>query len=165
VDYSLPTAIKARQRSAEVGLWVTADVQSLPVRAQSVDGVVCFGVTQALEGPSRVARELWRVIRPGGYIWVDGLNKWCLPHVVEGMYRRFRGRGIHLRYESPWRLAKIFRENGFTEVKIHWLPIVPARWIWAQSLLESKISEFLLRFLPPFGASLSHAFIISARKG
>lgn len=165
IDYSMPTAIKARDRSSGRGAWVVADARRMPLRNGTFDGAVCFGVTQALSESESVARELARVVRPGGEIWLDGLNRWCLPHLVERLRRRLRGCAAHLRYESPWQLARHLRAHGLMEVRLHWLPIAPSGWSWLQRIFESSPVRLLFSLLPPLGAAFSHGFIVTGKRG
>ncbi len=164
VDYSVPTAIKARERSQGRGLWAVADARRLPVRGGGFDGVICFGVSQALSESAALTRELARIVRPGGRVWIDGLNRWCLPHLFDILRRRLRRRGDHLRYESPWRLARQLRRSGVDGVRIHWLPIAPSGWSLLQKIFELSGVRLLFRMLPPVGAVLSHGFIVTGTK-
>jgi SAM-dependent methyltransferase len=56
--------------------------EAIPLEAQSVDAVFCFGVLQYLD-PVSVAKEMARVLRPGGRAYVTGkdiggyLYFWC----------------------------------------------------------------------------------------
>jgi ubiquinone/menaquinone biosynthesis C-methylase UbiE len=50
--------------------FVEAEAEALPLAHGSVDRVVCFSVWPHFADPSRVACELWRVLRPGGIVHV-----------------------------------------------------------------------------------------------
>jgi SAM-dependent methyltransferase len=160
VDYSLPTLVKARERSGAVILWVVGDAVSLPLKAGSADGVLCLGVTQALEGSGALAAELSRVVRAGGTLWVDGLNAWCLPHMWERLRRRLSGRPPRVRFESPWRLRRVVRRAGFAGARLHWLPILPASLSRFQGAIESRPAAVTFRLLPPIAALFSHSMVI-----
>lgn len=161
LDYSLPTVIKARQRDSASCRWGAADVTRLPVKPGSCDGVLCFGVMQTLSGPAPALRELAASVRPGGQVWVDGLNGWCLPHLVEQFYRWLRQRPPHVRYQSPVMLRRLMRDCGLVEIRLHWLPIFPQRWQRFQGLLETRQGRWIFRYLPGIGAMFSHAVVLS----
>jgi SAM-dependent methyltransferase len=165
VDYSLLALKKAAMRGPEPRGLIVADVRRLPFRPDTFDGVLCFGVTQALSESVPAVRELARQVRPGGELWVDGLNCWCVAHAYARICRVFRGRPIHLRYESPGQLKRVLRDLGFDRVRIHWMPILPSRLSALQRLIESRPVGLLLRALPPLGMLASHAFILKAEKG
>jgi ubiquinone/menaquinone biosynthesis C-methylase UbiE len=50
--------------------WHAAHVQRLPVAAGSIDRVFCYGVWPHLEDHAAAAREIVRVLRPGGWVHV-----------------------------------------------------------------------------------------------
>jgi SAM-dependent methyltransferase len=164
VDYLLPTLQKARVRGGGTGNYAVADVRRLPFRADSFDGVLCFGVTQALADSEPAIRELAASVRPGGELWVDALNRRCLVHAAELLKRRLRGRPMHLRYESPGSIKRFVRGQGLENVRLHWMPILPANWPRLQNWLERPFAQRLVAWLPFVGLSFSHAFIVHASK-
>ncbi len=117
LDYSSISVQKARDRTRGAYGWAVGDVTALPVKPASVDGILCFGVTQALSSSHSVVSELARVVRPDGEVWIDGLNSWCVPHLLESAARRIRGRPAHVRYESPYYLRRLLIAAGMQEVK------------------------------------------------
>src|SRR5436190_11630124 len=82
LDYSFPSLVKASARSPDGLRFVAGDATRLPFHPATFDGVLCFGVTQALSDTEPVVRELAAVCRVGGQVWIDALNQWCLPHVL-----------------------------------------------------------------------------------
>jgi SAM-dependent methyltransferase len=160
-DYSAPTLAKAARRGGAIA-WVQADVTRLPFGTGALDGVLCFGVIQALSESAPALAEIARVVRPGGRLWVDALNCWCLPNLATVLWRRLRGQPAHLRYESPWRMRRAAKALGLSRLRVLWLPILPAglqRW---QPLVESRLAVALFGALPPLGALLSHSFVLVA---
>lgn len=164
LDYSPVSVAKAQQRDSSLRNWLVGDATSLPIRAAALDGVLCFGVTQALSSSEPAVRELSAAVRPGGQVWIDGLNGWCLPHLGERMARWLRRRPAHVRYESPYRLRRQLRAAGLESVNIHWLPILPARWQRFQPWLESHACQALFTHVPGLGALLSHSMLVSGRR-
>jgi SAM-dependent methyltransferase len=75
-----------RELAAACGLHdleaVCGSGEAIPLAAQSVDAVFCFGVLQYLD-PVRLTKEMARVLRPGGRAYVTGkdiggyLYFWC----------------------------------------------------------------------------------------
>jgi ubiquinone/menaquinone biosynthesis C-methylase UbiE len=164
LDYSSTSISKARERSQSAEGWGVADVLHLPIGPNSVDGVLCLGVTQALSSSERVVAELTQCVRPGGQIWIDGLNAWCLPHIWEQIRRRLQGRPLHVRYESPWKLRRLLRRHGAEHVKLYWLPIAPRRIRSLQVLLEKRWVQALFTALPIVGALFSHSMLVFGEK-
>jgi ubiquinone/menaquinone biosynthesis C-methylase UbiE len=138
-------------------------VNHLPLRPALFDGALCFGVLQAVSGSQSVIAELRRVTRPGGVIWVDALNANCLPNRLVRVSRWLRRRPMHLRYETPARLAAILRAQGLVDVETQWIPILPERYQRWQALLETPRMRRLLRAWPMLAGWLCHAFALRAR--
>jgi ubiquinone/menaquinone biosynthesis C-methylase UbiE len=160
VDYSLPTILKARARSAPDIEYVVANVRHLPFPPQSFDGVLCFGVMQALGDAGPAITELAIQAAPVGQVWVDALNRWCVVHAWDLLRRRFSGRPMHLRYESPRVIRRIMAVHGLINIKVHWMPIVPARWVRVQRLVEGAAARWIFRYVPLIGPLFCHAFIV-----
>jgi len=164
IDYSEPTARKARERSTDEVTWAVADATSLPFATGCLDGVLCFGVMQALSSPERALTELRRVLRPGGTLWVDALNADCLPTSLAEARRLRDGRPQHLRYDHVSAFKAALGASGFGAVRLHWVPVMPERLRFLQSVAESALSRVLLR-LPPLGTWASHSFLAVATAG
>jgi SAM-dependent methyltransferase len=164
VDYSLPSLRKAAVRSiCDISLAV-ADVRRLPFRDAEFEGVLCFGVTQALAESGDLVQELARQLKPGGELWIDGLNAWCLVHVLEKLNRCISGEADHLRYESAVYLRRILETCGLVEIRLYWMPVAPSRYRRLQALFETAFVDRIFRNVPGIACVLSHAFILAARK-
>jgi SAM-dependent methyltransferase len=165
VDYSLPSLRKAQQRSEEASLLLLgADVTRLPLASNCCDGAICFGVLQALSDPERAICELARVVRPGGWVWVDALNANFVPNLTWRLSARLRGYDSRLRFDSPGRLTRVFRRCGLRRARVTWVPILPGRFAAMQRFAESRAVRTLFSSLPWLGSALSHAFVVAAEK-
>jgi len=164
VDYSNVTLRKAAMRNLSGASFVAADVRFLPFRAETFDGALCLGVTQALAESDGAIRSLATTLKPGGDVWLDALNGWCVIHVWGRLRRRIRGKPRHLRYESPWRMKRLLRECGFDNVRLHWMPIAPGGSPALQHVAESPATTWLMRWIPMAGPLFSHAFILQGTK-
>ncbi|MCG5494762.1 class I SAM-dependent methyltransferase [Ectothiorhodospira variabilis] len=164
-DYSLPSVQKARLRSEAAIEWMVADATRLPLKPGTMDGVMCFGVMQALSGPEQAVTELVAATRPGGQVWIDALNRGCLTTLIKRLLARLRRRPLNLRYDDPQALAALLEQVGAEQVRVYWIPILPGRLSRFQPWVESGVVHGLLQRLPWLGALLSHAFLVSARKG
>jgi ubiquinone/menaquinone biosynthesis C-methylase UbiE len=163
-DYSFPTLLKAKVRSTGPIAYATADVRNLPFRSASFDGVLCFGVMQALTRSDDAVKSLVAAVRPGGQVWIDALNRWCVASVITIARRRLKGEAMHLRYESPAAMKRLMRSQGLRRVRLHWLPIMPARLQRLQPWVEGKVADWIFRFVPLIGALVSHSFIVSGER-
>jgi SAM-dependent methyltransferase len=165
VDYSQPTLTKARARIPASIPLCTADARHLPFPDATFDGVVCFGVLQATSQSLPIARELARVLKLDGVLWIDALNVGALAARITGMRRQMKGMQMHLRYESRHALCRQLENAGFEQLAMHWLPIAPSKLHWMQPLLETTLARSILRGITPMGSLLSHSFVVHARRG
>jgi ubiquinone/menaquinone biosynthesis C-methylase UbiE len=163
IDYSLPTVRKAQERAPRDVEWLVADVTSLPFADASFDGVVCFGVMQALSAPNDALRELRRVLAPGGVLWIDALNSRCLAATFAEARRRKRGLPPHLRYDEPEAFAAVLRDSGFRSIDVHWAPIVPSRLRILQPVVDTTMVTTMLNAIPRLAARLSHSILLRAQ--
>ena len=164
LDYSQPTLTKARGRTSPEIPLCAGDATRLPFADATFDGALCFGVLQAVSDSTPVVRELARILKPRGELWIDALNGSGLAARVEKARLRLKGKGMHLRYELHGHLARVLSSSGFGEVTPHWLPIVPSRIHWMQPWLESRLARLALARCTPAGALLSHSFAFHARR-
>ncbi len=160
VDYSQAALVKAKQRKAARIVYCAADASRLPFPDGSADGVLCFGVLQAVWNSEPFVLEAARVLKPGGELWMDALNASGLRAMWDTTGRRIHGKPMHLRYESPRKLMVMLRNAGFGNLSRHWLPIMPARLRKLQAVCESKIIQSALDAIPPLGALASHSFVV-----
>lgn len=163
VDYALTSLQRAASRrdNADVA-WLAADVNALPVAAESADGILCLGVMQALGSPTRALGEFARVLRPGGHLVVDALNAHCLPTRFGEWRRARRGGARHLRYDVAATLSDALVSEGFELRGVHWLTILPGRLSRLQFAVEAGVVRWCLHAAAPLGAALSHSFILHA---
>jgi SAM-dependent methyltransferase len=165
MDYAVPSLQKAQGRQGSTDIqWAAAEIQQLPLRDASVDGILCFGVMQALASPNPALAELSRVIKPGGELWIDALNLQCAPTIFQEALRRYRNKPSHLRYDAPGRFAAAISGTALDILETHWLPILPRRLQRFQGVMEAPAVSTTLAALPPIGCLLSHSFIVRARR-
>ena len=60
------------------GVDYVCDIHDLPFRDNHFDIVVCNAVLQYCENPFQVARQFFRVLKPGGWLYVDA--PWMQPY-------------------------------------------------------------------------------------
>jgi 2-polyprenyl-3-methyl-5-hydroxy-6-metoxy-1,4-benzoquinol methylase len=164
LDYSFPSIQKAKSRSDDSIAWCIADINKIPIKPHTFDGAICFGVTQALDNSSGAVQSLAKIVKPGGYVCIDGLNGRCLPHIWEQFTRWMLNRPVHLRYESQRNLSDLMRRDGLTDIQIYWLPILPTRWYRYQWIVETRAAKWIWHRIPIFGQLLCHAFILCGKR-
>jgi ubiquinone/menaquinone biosynthesis C-methylase UbiE/DNA-binding transcriptional ArsR family regulator len=120
VDRSEPMLAAARARLAGLGNveFVLGDVDRLPFKDGRVDAAVCILVLHHVEDPAGAAREMARIVRPGGLVLVVDM----VEHGREE-YRRMMGH-VHLGFARET-IEGIFAEAGLSEARWAALPSDP----------------------------------------
>jgi len=109
---------------------------SLPYESNSFDAVIGSGVLEHVPNDSESLKELYRIIRPGGFFIMTMLpNKYSY---TEWMNRRL-GNPHHLRLYSLSRAKDMFMHHGFLPVRFGYHQILP-------TLSSPKGGIFDLRF-------------------
>ena len=60
---------------------VVCDIHDIPPSVGPVDAIVCNAVLQYCQDPVKVADQLHRVLKPGGYLFVDA--PWVQPYCAD----------------------------------------------------------------------------------
>lgn len=155
LDYSFNVAKIAKNRDL-LGRYLQGEAYHLPFKNGSFDALLCVGVLQSLQSIDDAMSEVWRVLRPGGYLFLDGLNSYFWLHGVRSLKENAKGVAKRMSYYDPFSLSKKIEALGFGRPRIHWL-VVP------EALQDSCAGEraSMSRILSLF---FGHAFLIVARK-
>lgn len=103
--------------------FLNGDAMRLPLADESVDVVICAQVYEHVPSDVRLAQEIYRVLKPGGFVFFSGPNKlfpvephyylpflhW-LPERLANAYLRFTGRGqfFYERSRTLWGLRRLW---------------------------------------------------------
>lgn len=116
---------------------IVGDIHKLPFADNSEDAIVCLAVLEHVEDPAQAARELYRVLKPGGY---------CLVYVPFLFY-------YHAEvgyYKDYWRFTKDALELIFQPFSVKELESVRGAlgtWLHLSPLGRSKILTRVFRWL------------------
>ena len=125
---------------------VVANVPGLPFENESFDGVLCTEVLEHTAEPKEALKDIHRVLKSGGLLYLSAPMSWCL-HYEPDDYYRFTKYGLeHLLKKAGFEVLEIRRIGGFASLcaqrKID---------VFYFLLLRLKIPAFLvLVFLAPF---------------
>lgn len=149
--------------------FVQADGCCLPLAASVFDVVVINHILEHVSSPAALLDEVWRVLRPGGIVYLACPNRlnlvephyrlpllsW-LPRAWADRYVRWAGRGDRYRDNLPhyWRLKRLTRRFSVSDQTLavlkepaHFLPGDP-QYDWKISL-AAKLPGWLLKLLLP----------------
>ena len=138
VDFSGRSLPFARERGL---LAVCADLEALPLAADSFDVVLCISVVQILRDPEPALRNLARALRPGGTLVVAAVNGESLVH---NALARLRRRAAPLQLHSIAHVSATLARCGIVpEDRLHlYYPLRvstrPGRVTWSARRLSTS---------------------------
>ena len=123
----------ARRTQADAPL-CRADVTRLPFAAASFDTVLCVEVLRYLPSAKDCAREIARVLAPGGVCVVTAAPRWNLNGYWLGnrLATAFALPGFtRLRqyFTGRRQLERVFLSAGFSRVEVHGVYLGPINWV------------------------------------
>lgn len=115
---------------AAPGVDMVGDLHNLPFEPDSFDSVFCTGTLQHVRDPWQAVRQIHRVLKPGGMVYIDvAFMQGYMPDPTD--YWRFTRDGIRL-------LCKQFDE---IDSGVHIGPTCGLVWVlreWADSCFENR---------------------------
>ncbi len=90
VDITLDFLAHLKDRWADRGTWVGADLRQLPFREGMFSGVVAVRVLDFLPDPLVALRELHRVLTPGGWLLLSYFSAGSVARRWDGVMKRIR---------------------------------------------------------------------------
>ena len=94
-----------------------AMAESLPLEAESFDVVFCFKVLAHIKAIEAALREMARVTRPGGRLFLEFYNKYSMRHLVKELARpgaisqETTESAVFTRYDTPRRAISYLPDN------------------------------------------------------
>jgi len=112
-----------------------ADITSLPFETESFDHVICSEVMEHIPDESKAARELVRVLKPGGNLVVSVPRffpeKICW--IMSADY--YNANGGHVRIYKKEKIASIFENQGLVRLKSHYAHSLHTPYWWLKCLV------------------------------
>ncbi len=121
IDMTSEMLQKARDNAVKLGVtnveFRQGDIEALPVEDESVDVIISNCVINLAPDKSKVFREAFRVLRPGGRLLVsDMVLRGELPEEIRESIRSYTGCVAGAVPESEY--LEMLREAGFEEVEV-----------------------------------------------
>jgi len=127
-DASSMAVENARRKGLEA-VQVDATNGTVPLPESTFDGAVCIEVFEHLFDPLSAARELNRLLKPGGVLVTTvpnfGYHTWRLMALLRAQVplepddpKENRFKGVHIRFFSKLMLKRLLRQAGFVNIKI-----------------------------------------------
>ncbi len=91
---------------------IVGDVHDLPLEDNSVDAIICIALLEHVEEPQKAVREMYRVLKPGGYIFIY-VPFLYYYHPMPGYYGDF----YRFTYDGIKYLTRDFKEVEIQNVR------------------------------------------------
>ncbi len=190
VDPNPDKVRRLRQVTQAAGLQVevrTGDAATLDFADEAFDWVILQDVLEHLQSPKRALREVRRVLKPGGKLYVSTPNRWspltlvsdphwnlpivaCLSRpAVEFFITKLTRRERAIREDfgvllSLWRLRALFRKHNFTIRMIN-LTIVQELFRRPTSVVNSDLHLRIVKYLSKLRLQKLVAAVVNDRPG
>jgi SAM-dependent methyltransferase len=130
---------------------IIGDLHYIPIAPNRIDAILCIQVLEHVADPGAVLKELHRILKPGGALYVTAPQGWC-EHQPPHDYFRF----------TSFALRKLFKDAGFDITYIEpiggYFRYIGARLQLADYFLFSKGKNTFLNLLQAPFRSLSKLF-------
>ncbi|MCZ6474269.1 MAG: class I SAM-dependent methyltransferase [SAR324 cluster bacterium] len=113
-------------------LAMRGDTLNLPFASGRFDRVICSEVLEHVADPARAARELARVLKPGGVIAVSvptPITEWVYRYSSDDY---FRTPGGHVRIFAPRDLAALLADQGLRVIDVNFEHAFHSIYWWAR---------------------------------
>jgi ubiquinone/menaquinone biosynthesis C-methylase UbiE len=166
------------------------DIERLPFPDNTFDLVTAAGVVEYLSGDSQWARELRRVIKPGGILILNVTNSMSVKRLTSSFLEHLKRNKtlfsllnkvkkdilkkgaliqfpFNARTHIPWKFDRFLKENGFKKLKHRYFAfsVLPYPFDTLLSFITLPIRRSLERYSSknlPFNGT---GYIVKARKG
>ena len=149
---------KPRRRRVYCEIDLSADLYQMPFRKDTFEAAINVDVLEHLKEPREVLKELCRVLRPGGNLFLIAPQGWQ-EHGMPNDYFRFTSSGLrYLLEQAGFEIVSIRPLGGFFwylghRISLSYRYLFPTkrRMIW--KILDAPVrhpARLLLRFIIPY---------------
>lgn len=129
---------------------IVCKVESIPIADNSVDSAICTEVLEHLKEPDKCLKDIFRILKSGGYLYLTVPQTWGL-HYEPNDYWRFTNYGVkYLCENAGFKIIRIDRIGGI-------FSIIGAR---LSDILWTKIKELLFFIPEKMSEKISSIFIL-----
>jgi SAM-dependent methyltransferase len=155
-------ALETAQKRGLPTLAIDPQTGALDAAPGTFDGATCVEVFEHLFDPLQAAREICRLLKPGGVLVATvpnfGYHAWRLMALLRAQVpsepenknvNRFNG--VHIRYFSKLMFKRLFRDAGFVDIKISSFDTGTVWDVFKAGGHFGHVSDFARKHLPsPF---------------
>jgi len=123
IDYYEKAINYAKETKPKIK-FVTADAHELPFRSNYFDTVTAIEVLEHLHKPQKALKEIYRVLKPGGYLVIGQDTDSLLFRTVWWLWTKWKGSvwaGSHINCSEPKEIILLLQKNDFLIKRIKYL--------------------------------------------
>ena len=94
------------------GLTVVGSALALPFAGKTFDGVICTEVLEHVPEPAQALREMYRILKPGGLLYVTVPMTWGLHYEPHDYYRFTRYGITYLAHQAGFQVTSVIQLGG-----------------------------------------------------
>lgn len=126
IDRSPKSLLAAAEHVA--GSFLVGDLRAVPLRTGVADVAILADVLEHVEEPRRAVAEAARVLKPGGMLYVNTINRtrrarWLAVHLAEGLGLVPRGTHDPALFVTPAELRHYGEQHGLQLLRIQGEPV------------------------------------------
>ena len=91
---------------------VIASVLALPFTSETFDHAICTEVLEHVPEPAQALREIHRVVRPGGQVYITVPMTWGHHYIPHDYYRYTRYGLLYLLEKTGFRVERVYQIGG-----------------------------------------------------
>ncbi|HEA83726.1 MAG TPA: class I SAM-dependent methyltransferase [Thermodesulfobacterium geofontis] len=140
----------ARKKVPEL-LFINGDAYFLPFKDQVFNLVVSITMFEFIKEPTKVMKEIYRVLKPGGEVLIgtmNGRSLWFLFKRIKSLFVETAYR--YARFYTPKELKNFCQKAGFKNIETRGIIFFPSFFPFTQ--LAFKLDRKLNRIFKNFGA-------------
>lgn len=88
LDYIKKVDYKILDKVSDYNPDIVGDIHDLPLEDNSIDAIICNAVLEHVEEPQKAVKEMYRVLKPGGYCFIYTPFLFYY-HAMPGYYKDF----------------------------------------------------------------------------
>lgn len=172
VDYSLSSLKRAKRENGPFSC-LAGDCYLLPFSSDTFDVIVCIGVFQCLSREDLAIQEIWRVLKPGGTLFLMTLNSMSLRALFRTLKKKVKkALGLRLssvenqsfQFYNPYSVRRYLLRNYFKVGNMSWLYLFPVVLLRLERELEKRDLFVWIDRIPFIPSLIGQDFLIQAYK-
>lgn len=158
-------AAKAKNTNHNIRYKV-APIYKLPYKDGFFDVIVCIGVFQTVENEKFASKELFRVLKDGGFLFINTLNRNSLTYKLKQLTdnKSLKSDYSFLKRYDPLIFQKMLSDAGFTNLSVKGVYYYGTPRLFVEKLIMMTRVYLIFNYLFRIFQLFSHSFLVIGRR-